>query len=79
MKIALTQSRYPHVLPPVYNLLRLLLAVTTLSQTVLGFQTSFSRTVLGLQIPVLGPGKAEGKVPEGPDMGAPMLRRSSEL
>ena len=79
MKIALTRSRYPHVLPPVYDSLRLLLALTTLSQTVLEFQATFSRTALGLQIPVLGPGKAEGGVPEGPDMGAPMLRRSSEL
>ncbi len=79
MKIALTPSRYPHVLPSVYDLLRLLLAVTTSSQTVLGLQTTLSRIALGLQIPVLGPGKAEGGVPEGPDMGAPMLRRSSEL
>ncbi len=79
MKIALTQIRYPHVLPSVYSLLRLLLAGFTMSQTELRFQTTFSRTALGLQIPVLGPGTAEGGVPEGPDMGAPMLRRSSEL
>ena len=68
MKKALTSGHHPHVLPSAYEQLCLLLAASLLRHTVLGFQT-----------PVLGPSKAEGGVPEGPDMGAPMLRRSSEL